>query len=507
MDIEAMRRIAKGAVNPDGSIKSFEEQLINYNLGHMSRREKFLLAESTSKLGVPAPEGKGDRPLIMEQNVIRKAEEKHFLPRERLIELESWIKEHVLAFDSLTVPSSIVMITDELDHGGNEIIIPVHYDSRRNAVAVNTITSVYGRRNLEGMMERAFGGDGRFYVNGNTKEWLAKSGLQLPRGLTTLLKEKCNTLFAQRKLPFVLYRTPGGALGITDLERKIEHGAIFGADIPFGSGWKDAYRFEAPWQGSAGPTVCTKAEALSEWCEGEFPEAADVFNLIVFAEDEELMAERLDAAGVMDEDTRAAVRDMYVEWEQYGVPGNRRTVQETNNAVRQASLDSEVAEALGADRQLPLPFALRLTPSAVVEVRGLGDKGTRHGAIIPGGSHLGGVPNGYRFDPSSAKVVGHCGTADMDSQGEVLLEWCRLYYPGSLPALEAVIEAGTPETLMDGMGIVDEATRKVLGIMNREHKQSKGTKAPTLDGEREDARSAVRRSAGDMQARLAPARQ
>ena len=190
LDMQDIKKIAASAVGEDGRLLSFEEQLDNYNLGILSQQEYLVLALRSALLNVPLDDMYSDYPLVMKPTTFAKVENKHFLSRERLIELPQWIDDHVIAFDSIGIENGVVILTNETDLNDCEIIIPVHYDKSHSAVEINEVTSVYGKRNLESLLTRTFEKNLTFYVTDNTKEWLATTRLQLPVELTTLLLDK-----------------------------------------------------------------------------------------------------------------------------------------------------------------------------------------------------------------------------------------------------------------------------------------------------------------------------
>ena len=182
--LSSIKNLAKWVLLNDGTLKSFKEQLEDYHVGEMPSGSMFVIASSSRELGVP---NANTQPRMMEQSTIRKIREDHDIDFDMAKLLPEMISGHVLGFDSLTHPDSVILVTSYKDKSDQDIIVAIHLNKEHNRSMINEVPSVYGKRELAYLLENTYKAGLEFYVNGNTNEWLTHAGLQLPEGLTTRL--------------------------------------------------------------------------------------------------------------------------------------------------------------------------------------------------------------------------------------------------------------------------------------------------------------------------------
>lgn len=192
-NIAKLKRINKNIVHEDGTIDSFDKQLIQLMSGIFDTRYPLIISENTNSLDYI--EGFTiDSPLTMNVSTVVKLREKHDMGYEFVSNCERYLKESVLAFDSLQFESSKVVLLDELDDDGYPMIAICRENKELGGnLLVNEITSVYDKEKLENLISRTFSLNKMFYKNKKTEQYMKSIGFQFPQGLTYALSTNYNS--------------------------------------------------------------------------------------------------------------------------------------------------------------------------------------------------------------------------------------------------------------------------------------------------------------------------
>ena len=193
ISIENLKRLASSAFKND-KLLSFKEQIDNYAMQRTKSNEVLLLDASDSKYRhIPDL----NNVIIIEQSKIKKICEIHKISLEQLSNLDSWLIYTPLVMESLSRQNSMVVFADAKDKDNNEILIALHLQKRAGQkgfeVDVDEITSVYGKENLEYLIENTVAADRKIFVNQNTKDWLRRAEVSFLECLTSLSIDNCST--------------------------------------------------------------------------------------------------------------------------------------------------------------------------------------------------------------------------------------------------------------------------------------------------------------------------
>ena len=185
MDIKSIARINKDLIKEDGSIKSFQEQLLEYKYERFPKRTPLVVSATSKIIGI---EALSDIPIIINPATISKIEEKHGIEVDTIIRLEEHLKNHVLAFESMTVSDALVLVFDQKDNANRQVICALHKNVRNAHMEVNIVKSLYGRENITSMISNTYQRGKSFFSNKKTNDWIKSVGVQFP-------KEVINHLF------------------------------------------------------------------------------------------------------------------------------------------------------------------------------------------------------------------------------------------------------------------------------------------------------------------------
>ena len=90
IDLDAIRRINASAVNEDGTVKSFKEQLLEYEYGYYNAFLPFIVCADSH---VIEQAGAENYPIIMNASVLAKLKQKHDLVPMEIAELPKLMGE------------------------------------------------------------------------------------------------------------------------------------------------------------------------------------------------------------------------------------------------------------------------------------------------------------------------------------------------------------------------------------------------------------------------------
>lgn len=184
-DISRIKRIAADALNPDGSIKPFAQQIEEYALsvGDDERHEsfQFLLPHTAKDYSLPI---EGSDYIVLKRSDLRKIVEDHDITLSEIRDLDEWMQAHPLVMESLSVPNALVVFADARDIHGNEIIMSLHLGietgQKSYELFVDRITSVYGKNSASNLIANTACAGKKLFVNEKTKDWLLRTGVQFP---------------------------------------------------------------------------------------------------------------------------------------------------------------------------------------------------------------------------------------------------------------------------------------------------------------------------------------
>lgn len=180
-NIEVLKRINKNIVNKDGTITSFDKQLIQLMSGIYDTRYPLIVADNTLSLNYIEDFAK-DNPLVMNVSTVIKLREKHDIGYEFVSNCESYLKESVLAFDSFQHETSKIILLEEVDDDGFPMIaICRENKSYSRGIMLNEITSIYDKKNLEQMIIKSYQENKTFYKNKKTEHYMNSLGFQFPQ--------------------------------------------------------------------------------------------------------------------------------------------------------------------------------------------------------------------------------------------------------------------------------------------------------------------------------------
>lgn len=185
--IDTLRKINKNIVHEDGTITSFDKQLIQLMSGIYDTRYPLIVADSTHSLDY-IEDFATDNPLVMNVSTVIKLREKHDIGYEFVSNCEMYLKESVLAFDSYQHDTSKIILLDEVDDDGFPMIAICRENKDMGGnLLLNEITSIYEKEKLEQLLNRSYENDKTFYTNKKTEQYVKSRGLQLSKGLTYAL--------------------------------------------------------------------------------------------------------------------------------------------------------------------------------------------------------------------------------------------------------------------------------------------------------------------------------
>ena len=179
--IDNLRRLARSAFAPDGSLRPFDEQVRDYAFGELPESEVLIVSSSTKGFDLPIAT---DEPLVLSQHNLKKIQFEHDITLKELSNLPKWLEQHPLALESLTMRDALAVFADAQDVHGNEILIALHVARERGQrayeIVVDEIASVYGKENLDYLIENTARAGKNIYVNENTKSWFVRTGVPFP---------------------------------------------------------------------------------------------------------------------------------------------------------------------------------------------------------------------------------------------------------------------------------------------------------------------------------------
>lgn len=186
IDLESIRKINSTVINSDGTVKSFKEQLLEYEYGYYNATLPFIVSPTSEAL---LQAGAKDYPITMAPGILTKLMHKHGVYPRDIAELPALIRDsNVLMLDSYTYRNGgLCMYLDERGSNDIPLFAAFHLDRHAGRVSVNEFTSVYERANIEFTIMKTWNKSLSLYPNEKTESWIQSCGLQLPDEVSSFL--------------------------------------------------------------------------------------------------------------------------------------------------------------------------------------------------------------------------------------------------------------------------------------------------------------------------------
>jgi hypothetical protein len=188
MGIEELRRINSDIVHEDGSIDSFDRQLIDLSSGVYNVTNPMVVSPESKSIAYAG--GLDElKPIVINVSTVIKLREKHQLGYSFVSRINEMLDKSYLAFDSLVQDTSRIFLLDEVGEIQKKPVIAIcRYDKNIKMIEVHEITSIYERNDFQEFMRRTFEENKTFYCNDKTKASIkSHAGLQLPREIIDAL--------------------------------------------------------------------------------------------------------------------------------------------------------------------------------------------------------------------------------------------------------------------------------------------------------------------------------
>lgn len=141
LTVDIIRKINKNIVHEDGTIDTFDQQLVDFVSGDFELTYPFVLCENTDSLNY-VDHVDSSKPLVMRVNTVLKIRNKHHLRLSEVSKSVQYLNESLIAFESLTEKDSVVIVLEKLVHNTLvPYVITVRYDKKVGYSSVNEITS------------------------------------------------------------------------------------------------------------------------------------------------------------------------------------------------------------------------------------------------------------------------------------------------------------------------------------------------------------------------------
>ncbi len=190
--IDLIKKINKTIVHEDGTVDSFERQLINLNYGLFDMNYPMIIS-GNSKCLKYISNLNTDKPLIINPLKVLKIKTNHNLDLPFIMDCYDLLKNSLFSMDSLTKETSKVVVLDKYEEEtGQPIIAICRYDAKNAEIDVNQITSYYGKENFGRLLinswERGKRFDKNIYLgsdeyNKKIEQLIKYTRLQLPNHL------------------------------------------------------------------------------------------------------------------------------------------------------------------------------------------------------------------------------------------------------------------------------------------------------------------------------------
>ena len=189
--VDLITKINKTIVHEDGSIDSFDRQLLLYKAGNYTKLYPLVVCDNSSSINflLNEEEKKMDLPILINTSTIDKFTIKH--PESLLIlaDVEKLMKNSFLAFDSIQFNTSKMIVLDAKDKDDFQMVCICRLDKviGSKGLMVHEITSIYEKKALIHLMNKSFELGGKFYKNKKTEHFANRFSTQLSKPLAYAL--------------------------------------------------------------------------------------------------------------------------------------------------------------------------------------------------------------------------------------------------------------------------------------------------------------------------------
>lgn len=186
-ELDKIRRINKSIIKKNGTIESFDKQLIELMSGRYDTRFPMVISSNSKCLDYI--NSNITNPILINVSTVIKIKEKHDIGYAFVSDSEEMIQNSIFAFDSLSHDTSKIIVLNEVDDENNPIIAVVRFNKKmgRDAILINEITSIYEKERLSNLIEKTYNADKMFYKN--KIEHIRSIGFSLPKDVEYALSE------------------------------------------------------------------------------------------------------------------------------------------------------------------------------------------------------------------------------------------------------------------------------------------------------------------------------
>ena len=186
-ELDKIRRINKSIIKENGTIESFDKQLIELMSGRYDTRFPMVISSNSKCLDYI--NSNITNPILINVSTVIKIKEKHDIGYAFVSDSEEMIQNSIFAFDSLSQDTSKIIVLNEVDDENNPIIAVVRFNKKmgRDAILINEITSIYEKERLSNLIEKTYNADKMFYKN--KIEHIRSIGFSLPKDVEYALSE------------------------------------------------------------------------------------------------------------------------------------------------------------------------------------------------------------------------------------------------------------------------------------------------------------------------------
>lgn len=188
MGIEELRRINSDIVHEDGSIDSFDRQLIDLSSGVYNVTNPMVVSPESKSIAYAG--GLDElKPIVINVSTVIKLREKHQLGYAFVSRINEMLDKSYLAFDSMVQDTSRIFLLDESSElQAYPLIAVCRYDKNIKMIEVNEITSIYEKTDFDKFLLKTYENNKNFYCNEKTKASIkSHAGFQLPREIIDAL--------------------------------------------------------------------------------------------------------------------------------------------------------------------------------------------------------------------------------------------------------------------------------------------------------------------------------
>jgi single-stranded DNA-binding protein len=183
--VEKLKEINKFPFDINGKLLPFEAQWSKFISENHKEEALLIVSEKTESLGLPNIDNLDlKKPLIMTAKVATKIVTKHHLSHD-IKELPEQLRKSPLFMESISdknSENSLVAVLDKKNKSQETLIAVISFDKKIGSIHVDRLSSVYGKHNLQNLINRTLNGNKKMFETQYTKNWNRYAGLQLPNG-------------------------------------------------------------------------------------------------------------------------------------------------------------------------------------------------------------------------------------------------------------------------------------------------------------------------------------